>query len=432
MKKRFILLFTGLFLLCGCEIRNETTITINEDKTMEFRQQIKYDKELIDNLINSENLTLNEDGTVQDTEEGNNTQTEITNEERWAFLRESVNDTNTDNEETMTLRNYQLNGFEVTENEEDQYLGYIVSKTVNSIDDLIGTADYDFLNNGPSLETSKIFTKNEDIYNGIILINKGEDSDIDVYKENGLILTNTVTLNLPSEVLSSNATTVSEDGRTLTWNLNTMDNNSAIEFSFSLPDSQSEVVVPEKSNFTTIRNIILIVLGIVLAVLIVIIIKNKKNGDKISTPKEDKKNIQNNNINNNSQNINPAVMQQNQMNNPYMNQNVNGYQMPNQNNMIRPPQAVNQYPLPNQNQSYMNNMQPNTTMYPNQQMPQNVNTPMPNSNQNIPVQNMANPNNPNMANTQMYPNQQMPNQNINQGNQPNQMMPPYNQNINRK
>ena len=45
MKKKLVLMLIGVFILCGCEAKQETTLTINEDKSMNFEGIMGYDDE---------------------------------------------------------------------------------------------------------------------------------------------------------------------------------------------------------------------------------------------------------------------------------------------------------------------------------------------------------------------------------------------------
>ena len=61
--KLFIIILLSLFLV-GCSVQNETTITISEDKKVNFSTLIAFDKDLLSSLsglnaINSE-VTVDE------------------------------------------------------------------------------------------------------------------------------------------------------------------------------------------------------------------------------------------------------------------------------------------------------------------------------------------------------------------------------------
>ncbi len=75
-------------------------------------------------------------------------------------------------------------------------------------------------------------------------------------------------VNLPYAAISNNATTVSEDGKTLTWSLTT-DEASSMEFEFEL------------YNMTNIYLIVIIAI-IIIAVVVVLIMKNKKGNKPVS------------------------------------------------------------------------------------------------------------------------------------------------------
>ena len=86
---------------------------------------------------------------------------------------------------------------------------------------------------------------------------------------------------MPYASISNNATTVSEDGRTLTWNL--MDRDTIhYEFSFDSPedttDSSDTSTSNSNDNILKIVSICLIASGVIgLIIVFIILFKNRKN-----------------------------------------------------------------------------------------------------------------------------------------------------------
>ena len=269
MKKKLILLCLGVFLLCGCEMKEEATFTINKDKSMDLEVIIGLDDELIDTLIsmdeNEENdkfdSSSNEDEIIDVSEI-----IEHTDEERRQYLNESFlynkNELNELKEE----------GYKLEEFQDEKYTGYKITKKVNNIDDLIGTPDFN-LDDIDKIDNKKVFTKNGNIYQGKIIVGDPteikEDENASQYEINVIY---NFTLKLPNKSISNNATTVSEDGKTLIWNLSS-GNISTIEFEFEFPSILSFL----KDNIILTAAIAVVIVLIIVIITTLILKKYKRN-----------------------------------------------------------------------------------------------------------------------------------------------------------
>ena len=84
-------------------------------------------------------------------------------------------------------------------------------------------------------------------------------------------------ITLPEAAINSNATEVSEDGKTLTWNLLTMaDSTAHVEFK-----------LPSKGGASSIMPILIAVIAIlviIIIIVVVIVMKNKNKSQNIDTP----------------------------------------------------------------------------------------------------------------------------------------------------
>ena len=269
MKKKLILLCLGVFLLCGCEMKEEATFTINEDKSMDLEVIIGLDDELIDTLIS---MDENEDEDVSDSTENeaeifDNTEIiEHTDEERRQYLNERF--LYNENELNELIED----GYYLEEFKDEKYTGYKITKKVNNIDDLIGTPDFN-LDDIDKIESKKVFTKNGNIYQGKIIVGDPteikEDENASQY---GINVIYNFTLKLPNKSISNNATTVSEDGKTLIWNLSS-GNISTIEFEFEFPS----ILTFLKDNIILTIVIALVIVLIIILLINFILKKSKKN-----------------------------------------------------------------------------------------------------------------------------------------------------------
>jgi len=286
MKRKLVLVFLGVFLLCGCEMKYESEFTINEDKSMNIEMFVGLDDEMADFLMSMEEDQESEFDTSTDDELSNdilnnelNTEEdedidieldapkEYTDEERMQFIRESFEFDKMDSE------GISASGFTIKEYQDDKYNGYIITKTISNIDNLVGTPDFN-LSDFEEIDSKKIFTKNGNEYAGkIIVADLTEDmGDMDTSQYEGMNYINcTFVLNLPNKVKSSNATTVSEDGKTLTWNL-ASGNINTVEFTFEFPS----ILTFLKDNMLLTAAVAVVVV-LLIVVIITLVLKKGKN-----------------------------------------------------------------------------------------------------------------------------------------------------------
>ena len=202
-----------VIILCGCSTVN-TNMQVNKDKSMNITYLITLDKEYL----------------------GNKTFNEV-------FSSKNIN----------YLKN---NGYTVVDYEDDDSFGYKVSANVKDIDTISQTDNvkinlYDLLYSDIQNELY-IFSREEKIlknqYTADFYVNL-----TDAISNNSSVLTDMVmppkvsygfTLNLPEKSLSNNATKVSEDGKTLTWQFdNVVSGINNINFSFELYNKQALIVL---------------------------------------------------------------------------------------------------------------------------------------------------------------------------------------------
>lgn len=214
MKKiKSVLLGLLVIILCGCSTIS-TNMEVSKDKSMNITYVITLDKEYL----------------------GNKTFNEL-------FSSKNIN----------CLRN---NGYTVTDYEDEDNFGYKVSASIKDIDTISQTDNikinlYDLLYSDIQNELY-IFSRTEKVlknqYTADFYVNL-----TDAIANNSSTLTDMVvppkvsyefTLHLPEKSLSNNATNVSKDGKTLTWqfdNITSGTNN--INFSFELYNKQALMVL---------------------------------------------------------------------------------------------------------------------------------------------------------------------------------------------
>ncbi len=207
MKKiRFFSVFLIFVLfLSGCSAKQEYGVKVNNNRSMELSVKALYDNDLIDMMISS-------DDNVQ----------AHTDEERWKAL-EGSNDQIDDFSESLIN-----NGFVKSKYEEGEYKGFIYVKKINNIDDLTGNSG-SYMLNLDSFGKAKMFTKDGSTYKSIIRFSSNDSS----VNYNGLNVSLKFTVTLPNKPISHNAVIVSDDEKTLTWDLLNL-KNEKIDFSFNL------------------------------------------------------------------------------------------------------------------------------------------------------------------------------------------------------
>lgn len=248
MKKSFKVLCTMLvvFMMTGC-MKFNMNMTINKDKSMDLAFTVA--------LANS--------------------------------MMEGTNGA-----DSSQLQKMKDNGYTVEEYSDNSMSGYIISTKINNIDDVSTEEDtmFDINKIFDGEKPSDIFTVKKGFLKNTYTVKIGDetsdtsqDDNIMTY-ESGMLendedmaaLLNSMdinfTINLPNKAISSNATSTSNDGKTLIWkpaiNATSSEN---IEFSFEL------------YNMTNIYLIIGIV-AIIIIIIIILIVKKRKPKAPLTTP----------------------------------------------------------------------------------------------------------------------------------------------------
>lgn len=248
-KKLLVFGMMSILLMTGCTMRMEYGMEIRKDKSMDFNVVVAMDEELLNAMISSENG-------------GDGTET-FTEEEQWSYLEKSL-------KEEEGEDNPEKYGFTTSRYDQDGFKGLKYTKKINNIDDISGDkADFNF-EDFAEVSDKTVFTKKGNVYQ---LDVKYTDSEATSELENynvGMEINYTMTL--PEKPIKHNATKVSEDGKTLTWNLLSSDTQNI----------QVDFMLRQQPNFVLIG-------GIVLALLLLIVFfftrrNTKKNHPTTVTP----------------------------------------------------------------------------------------------------------------------------------------------------
>lgn len=205
--KKILLIFGIIFLLSGCTIKNQNDMYISENGRMKYDILIAFDREFLTNVINMNNIN-------------NSEFSEINDEMMMDFI-----------DKDDSLKVPFLEGLPKKSFSDEFYIGNIYTYEIDNIDD-ISTEEEINVNIGnfqseEKLTNLKLFTKSGYKYSSNLsyIINSSEVTYISSF-----------TLTLPGKSINNNATSVSGDGKKLTWELNNGENH--INFSFSLRESR--------------------------------------------------------------------------------------------------------------------------------------------------------------------------------------------------
>ena len=211
--KKFICLIIVLLLTSGCAVKEEYSLGINKDKSVDVNFILGFDNELLDYMLS---------------EDSENPQT-FTDEKRLSLLEEAVDEMNNENSEENVVGS----GYTAYLYNEDEFKGFRFVGHVDNIDSLVAAevniswSDLTETN----LNELKLFTQNDELYNLRLNFNE-DDSDSEISTDMGDFTGGTLDLKLvvtlPNEAESHNATSVSEETHTYTWDLTTFDENNIV------------------------------------------------------------------------------------------------------------------------------------------------------------------------------------------------------------
>ena len=266
--KRIIALIIAVVLMAGCTMKGEAGLVISSDGKVSTTVITAYDNEMIDGLLSMDSM-----GEEQETEK------EYTEEERWAFVEKNKKG----KEERY---------------EKDGLKGLIVTEEIGTLDDISTTSATSRVNivssdkkekdaEGANFEfkNKDLFIKDGKKYKSNMTVDLGEDAQkMEQYKSYGALFEVNFTITLPVKPTSNNATKVSEDGKTLTWDLLTTKD---IEVEFELDETaaakdskedkkSSTSTTGENSNLMLYVGIGAGVLVLLVIIIVVVVASSKK------------------------------------------------------------------------------------------------------------------------------------------------------------
>ena len=208
--KSLMISVMAVALLAGCGMKESLSLKITSSGKTTLTVVSAMDNEMIDAM-----LSMEESG-------GEGESKTYTDAERWAYVEKSNSNL------PDGAKKY----------DKDGYKGFEYTTEAKTLDELTGTSSDKKVNVMDALEEgsdAKMFIKEGDVYKSNMMVDLGEDqSQVDQASQYGAMMEVQFSIELPSKPIKHNATKVSSDGKTLTWDLLTA---KEIELEFKLDGS---------------------------------------------------------------------------------------------------------------------------------------------------------------------------------------------------
>ncbi len=254
--KQLVVVLMAVLLVSGCKMKAEYNMAIKKDKSMDLSVIIGMDDEML-------NLMLASDEGDDITSGGS----DYTDEQKWAYLDESL--------DLGELKDSEDEEVKVDKYTDDGFKGYKVVFKVKNIDDISGSKGSDAISDLSDFGDKELFIKDGNKYSLKFTINDMKDvaEEAEASSTEGLnmdmssIFDLKFVISLPDKPIKHNATSVSEDGKTLTWDL-MKQGDTPIEVDFELGSGNS--------NLLLYVSLGALCLAVVIVVIVALIGKKKK------------------------------------------------------------------------------------------------------------------------------------------------------------
>lgn len=257
MKKTKILLsfLMAILLLTGCSMKANYEMEITNKGEVKVEIESGVDRDLIEKLASMSGEDL----------------TSKSNKELLDFLKK--NNSDNDSVDTSDLVNA---GFTINEVTEDDFIGYRAYLKIENIDTLIDNKEKFNFENIKNIKETTLFEKNNNTYKLNLEVPSSDGNEYSSYIASGMNYEMKFTIKLPNKPITTNASTISEDGKTLTWNLL---KDKTIEAEFDLTTD----FISQIKNFFKENQIIMyaaIAIVVIIIIIIILAITSKKGNKK--------------------------------------------------------------------------------------------------------------------------------------------------------
>lgn len=222
-------------LLTGCQMKEQFSMKITSDKELNYELIIAMDEEFINGMLSMKNGMSSLSALD---EEDSSDADEYTSEDQWKYL-----------EETILSNNKVKNGLKYRKYEEEKFKGYIFTIISGNLDDYTKDSDSRVdiisLTNSGDFSDAVLFTKSGEKYISNMKYDITKDDSYNELSSSGYMSTGDMfkaelTISLPNKAISNNASEVSKDGKTLTWDL--VNKSGDIELKFNLSKSSNTII----------------------------------------------------------------------------------------------------------------------------------------------------------------------------------------------
>lgn len=324
MKKYLKVVFTFflVFLMTGC-VRYNMEMEVKDDKSVDLKLIYAIDYSFMDQMGNME---MEDETATEESEEVPEIETNVEESEPEINLEEPTEEGSNEGVSADDYKYLEEKGFKVEEYKEEKdgkkFAGVMLTKNYKSIDDITKDAEKtinvnEILGEKDKFDDSQFYSKKNNVYKASLLFDFSQEGSEGTEGMDMSSMTNSFELKyiikLPVKAKTNNATEVSEDGKTLTWNLKYGEKN-LVEYSFAL----SNGLFGLDSSMVMYIGIGLCAL-IVIAVVVIILSKKKNSAPSPVTysepvvPMQSQENVepqvttteevQNNDLNNNQNNF---------------------------------------------------------------------------------------------------------------------------------
>ena len=275
MKKylKILLSLIMVFALTGC-VKYNTNMEVGKDKSVTLEIIYAIDTSMAENFASNMESDWDTDWEEVETEEEDYEDLDETNEinlfeeekeeEEEDISSEGPEEVNKEDYEWLEKKGYKVEEYEY-EKDGSKYVGVKISKKFKSIDDIAKNKDkeVDFttlFNDKEKFNDSKIFTKKGSVYKADFVFDFTQDGkDVsDEYKSYQAMFDLKYTVKLPNKAKKHNASKVSDNGKTLTWNLKYGKKNK-VEYQFEFGSSKTIILI-----IVAVIAVIAIIAGVVL------------------------------------------------------------------------------------------------------------------------------------------------------------------------
>lgn len=211
--KKFLVLIFSFFILCGFNVKTDTYFRIDTKKNVSVSIYVRIKDDLLTKIMyNSlvlDNKTKNP-ARIKALDVGN---VSYTDEEKMLFLKKYFR---IKGKTVSDLEEGNFNFFDISD---EASKGYFITLNLGKLDELLSDEKI-LINNIIDLENNKIFNKDGNVYSTNINLNFAKSMKVSKVLCSRLGFENNIYVDLPNEVIETNAHSVDSSKKILSWVFN--------------------------------------------------------------------------------------------------------------------------------------------------------------------------------------------------------------------